>query len=270
MRSRAMKSLPLKRGHDRGTQNDTPSLPTTQLLRQICDEFCELRQQKFNCGNDRFMCGFAAIGGRSVLMLTHVRNTRRGKGRAVERTHDRAGGYRKAGHLIQLAKKFGQPIVICLVAPSPSSEAIGAESREVLGLPKHILSQWQLKVPILLLVLTTRSSCAIFGSWLADKIIALEQTQFLMTTSDQRRRRRIHVSAKEMLRWGVIDKTIPVSPKSARHHQAIMSYRMRAVLSEMLDEVSYLSPTELMVHRRAKLARVEAMSVKLSRRERSA
>ena len=266
MRSLALKSSSVKRSHNGVVQKAASSLPTSQLVRQICDEFIELRRENVNFGKMRLVGGFATIGRYPVLILVHGENGRRGTRRNAESARSRASGYRKADHLMQLSHKFRKPIVVCFVAPPPSSGTIAAESREDLCLPKHILSQWNLDVPIILVALTTKSSYDIFGVWLADKTIALEQAQFVTTIAGQEKQRRINVRAEELLRGGVIDKTIPASSKSTRHSEAVMPYRLRAVLSQMLDEVSYVSPKELMVHRRAKLARVEAMAVKLSER----
>jgi acetyl-CoA carboxylase alpha subunit len=240
-------------------QNTSPSLLTSQLVQQICDEFIELRRQRANFGKDRLIGGFATIGRYSVLILVHGENGRRGKNRIPESARGRASGFRKADHLMQLAYKFRKPIVVCFVAPPSSSRTIAAESREDLCLPKHILSQWYLDVPIILVILTSKSAYDIFGVWLADKAIALEQAQFVMSIPGQGKQRRINVRAEELLRGGVIDKTIPASSKSTRHSQAVMLYRLRAVLIQMLDEVAGGSLKELRARRQERLARLEAM-----------
>jgi acetyl-CoA carboxylase alpha subunit len=164
---------------------------------------------------------------------------------------------------MQLAHKFSRPVVVCFADPTSSSGTAITEFHEALGLPKHILSQWYLEVPIILVVLISKSPYDIFGIWLADKAIALEQARFMMTLPDRGKNRRIVVSTEELVRGGIIEKAIPAPSNLAHHSQSVLSYRLRGALTQVLDEVAYLSAGELIIHRRAKLARVEAVPVKL-------
>ena len=116
---------------------------------------------------------------------------------------------------MQLAHKFKKPIVVCFVAPASSSGLILAERNEALGLPKHIFSQWCLDVPIVIVILTSKSTYDFFGLWLAEKSLALDQTRFVLALQCQGRNRRFSVDAMKLVHSGIIDKTIAVSPNYA-------------------------------------------------------
>jgi hypothetical protein len=116
---------------------------------------------------------------------------------------------------------------------------------------------------MILVVLSRRSSADIFGAWLANKVLALEHTHFSMKMLDQGKSRQFHVGASELLHEGIVDTSIPVPLNRGSHAQAGMQYRLKAALIQVLDEVSYLSGRELIIRRRAKLARVEAVLLKL-------
>jgi acetyl-CoA carboxylase alpha subunit len=254
-----MKSSSVNRSHKGVVQKAASSVPTAESVRQACDEFIEIRREHVNFGKNRLVGGFATIGRHSALILIHGENGRRGKSRIPKSVRGRASGFLKADHLIQLAHKFKKPIVVCFVAPASSSGLIPAEPHEALGLPKHILSQWYLDVPIVLVILTSKSAYDIFGVWLADKSLALDQTRFILALQDQGRNRRFEVDAKTLARGGIIDKTISVSRNFSGPTTRAIPSRLRNALIQMLDEVAGDSPEDLKARRLERLARVEAM-----------
>ena len=169
-----MKSSSVKRIHKSVVQMAVSSEPTAEFVRLACDEFIELRREHVNIGKNQLVGGFATIGRHSALIMIHGDNGRRGKNRIPESARGRASGFWNAEHLMQLAHKFRRPIIVCFVASALPSGLIPAEPHEALGLPKHILSQWNLDVPIVLVILTSKSAYDTFGLWLADKSLALE------------------------------------------------------------------------------------------------
>lgn len=243
------------------------SEPTAEFVRLACDEFIELRREHVNIGKNRLIGGFATIGRHSVLIMIHGDNGRRGKNRTPESARGRASGFRNAEHLMQLAHKFRQPIIVCFLDSALPSGLIPAEPHEALGLPKHILSQWNLDVPIVLVILTSKSAYDIFGLWLADKSLALDLTRFVWALQDQGRNRRFAVDAKTLVCNGIIDRTISASPNLAGLTRKTIPSRLRNALIQMLDEVAGDSPEELRARRRERLARVEAMVVNMCERE---
>lgn len=258
-----MKLTSGKRNHRGIAQKEASSLPLSQFMRQVCDDFIELRGERVSFGKNRVIGGLATIGNYSVLGLIHYQDGHGRKTRIQEPDRGRVSGFRKVQRLMQLAHKFSRPVVVCFADPTSSSGTAITELHEALGLPKHILSQWYLEVPIILVVLTSKCAYDIFGIWVADKAIALERAQFITTLPDRGKNRRIIVSTKELVRGGIIDKAIAAPSNLARDSPAVMSYRLRGALTQVLDEVSYLSARELIISRRAKLAQVESMIMKL-------
>jgi acetyl-CoA carboxylase alpha subunit len=240
-------------------------LPSGEFVRQACDEFVEVCREHVNFGKNRFVGGIATIGRHTPLILIHGENERGGKIRNSGSA--RVSGFRKADHLMQLAHKFKKPIVVCFVAPASSSGLIPAERNDVLSLPKHIFSQWCLDVPIVIVILTSKSTCDFFGLWLADKTLALDQTRFVLALQCQGRNRRFDVDAMKLVRSGIIDKTIAVSPNYADPKKKVLLIRLRNELIQMLDEVAGGSAEDSKARRKEKLARFEAMVANMCKRE---
>jgi len=232
-------------------------------MRRVFDDFIEIRRNVTSFGKNRVIDGLVKIGHHSVLVLIHCQVGHGRKTRIQEPNRGRVNGFRKVQRVMQLAHKFSRPVVVCYTDPTSLSCTAITELHEALGLSKHILSQWYLKVPIILVVLTTKIPIDIFNIWLADKVIILEDAQFVMNIPERGKNRRIIVNTEVLMRGGFIDKTIPAPSNLPSHSQAVISYRLGGALTQMLDEVSHVSPRELIVHRRVKLAQVEAMILKL-------
>ena len=238
--------------------------PSLEIVRRACDEFVELRRERGKGGEIKVIAACATIGRYSVLVLIHCRAGGGQKKCTIEAARRRSMEFRKSQHLIQLARRFKQPIVVCVVDPPVSGKASTARWYEPFEVPKHLLSQWTLDVPVVLLVLASKVSCGIFGVWLPDKSVALAHTKFLVEPGKQSRHRSCEVEAKQLVHSGILDGTIAASPHSTAPQMKLMQHRLRNALIQLLDEVAECSPQELMARRQNKLERVEAMAANLS------
>src|SRR5690242_7526048 len=186
--------------HRKRTSRAAPlAWPSLQIVREVCDEFVELRRDRGRDGEIRVVTACATIGRYSVLALIHCRAGGHQKKCTIEAARRRSMEFRKSQHLIRLAQRFKQPIVVCVVDPPVSSKAATARWYEPFEVSKHLLSQWTLDVPVVLLVLASKVSCGIFGVWLPDKSVALAHTKFLMEPGKQSRHRCCEVEAKQLV-----------------------------------------------------------------------
>lgn len=123
---------------------------------------------------------------------------RRAKSCSLESAHRRADEFRKTQHLVQLAQKFKQPVLVCFIDPQGSHGVATIDWDEGLDFSKHLLSQWLLRVPIILLMLTAKTSGTIFDAWLADKSLALDKTRYVLALQNQEVNRRFEVDTKTL------------------------------------------------------------------------
>lgn len=253
---------PVKGDHERLAQEALSTVLFIEFVRQICDDFIELRRGRGFLGENELIGGSATIGRNSVIALLYCKNEHSGNSRSSAPASVRFSGYRTAQHLMGLAHKFNRPVVVFTTSQTSLQGSCIAEPHEALGFGNHILSQCRLEVPIILAVLSRWSSGDIFGAWLSDKILSLEQTQFLMTILDQEKSIRVQVGAKCLLHQGIIDQTVPVPSGGMYDAQVTMPKpkRLRAALSKLLEEVSHVSPKELMIRRKEKIERISEIA----------
>jgi acetyl-CoA carboxylase alpha subunit len=197
-----------------------------------------------------------------VFALLYWKNEHGGKRRSSSSAGTRLSGYRTAQHLMGLAQKFRRPIVVFTTSQASLQDACITEPHEAHGFSNHILTQCRLEMPIVLAVLSRWSSGDIFGAWHADKILALEQTRFSMTVLGHETSIPVQAGAKYLLHQGVIDRTVPARSGGIYDPQVPMPEprQFRTALSKILEEVSHISPEELMIQRKNKQERISQIA----------
>lgn len=253
---------PVNGNRARPTQESLSPGQFIGFVRQTCNDFTALRRGSAFLGENDLIAATATIGCHSVFALLYWKNEHGGKRHSSAPAGTRLSGYRTAQHLMGLAHKFNHPIVVFTTSQTSLQGASMTEPQQAHGFSNHILSQSRLEIPIILAVLSRWSSGDIFGAWLADKVLALEQTRFSMTIHAQDNSIPIQVEAAHLFRHSVIDQTVPVSSDGLCNSQVTMPKpkSLNAALSQLLDKVSFASPKELMMQRKEKNKRISKFS----------
>src|SRR5690554_3881041 len=126
-----------------------PARPyTLNYIERICDEFLELAGDRAYADDPAIVGGLARIDGRPVMLLG------RQKGRdtkaKVRRNFGmpRPEGYRKALRLMEMAERFGLPVVTLIDTPG-AYPGVGAEERgQSEAIARNLLVMSRLRVPI--------------------------------------------------------------------------------------------------------------------------
>jgi acetyl-CoA carboxylase carboxyl transferase subunit alpha len=145
---------------------------------QVVSEFCELHGDRY-FGDDRAMVtGLGRIGQHQVMIVGHDR------GRSLE---DRIAcnfgcanpeGYRKALAKMQLAGKFGIPIVTFIDTPG-AYPGMEAEQRGIArAIAANLVAMPKLRVPIVSVVIGEGGSGGALGIGVADHLAMLEHSIF--------------------------------------------------------------------------------------------
>jgi acetyl-CoA carboxylase alpha subunit len=225
------------------------SWPSVHAMRQACDGFIELRQD-VDGHRPALIAAAAVIGRHPVFVLIHGWHSKAEK-RSKQDRH-RSMPSRKSQHVLRLAQRFGRPIVVCVADPPGSEKAGAAIQRRAAASALHVMSQWKLDVPVILVISAAKVPLGIFGVWLADRCLSLAHSKFVLE-----RPRRSEIEAKELVRCNILNGTF-VAPASVTLSQAkTASYKLRHALIRLLDDVIGLSPAELTSLRKERLASIE-------------
>ena len=242
---------------------------TKDYLNLAFDEFFELHGDKF-FGDDRAMLtGFAKLGRHKVMVVGHQ------KGRTYkERTACHFGcahpeGYRKAMSKMEMAEKYGLPI-ICFIDTPGAYPGIGAEERgqaQVIAESMFLMSQ--LKVPVICVVIGEGGSGGALGIGVGNKIAMLQNAYYSVISPEgcagilwkshqfaSKAADALRFTSSHLLKLGVVDDVIeePLGGAHRDHHQ--MASRLKNYLSRTLDQLLKLSPDELADARYEKFRRM--------------
>ena len=259
-------SAPGKPCRSRGTKIGPHS---SDYLALVFDEFVELHgDRKF--GDDRaVLCGFAKLDQRKVMVIGHE------KGRTYkERTVCYFGcahpeGYRKALQKMQLAAKFGLP-VICFIDTPGAYPGIGAEERgQAWAIAENMYEMSRLETPIICVIIGEGGSGGALGigvgtAWpccstrgipsSAPKAVPASCGR--ATNIAARAAGALRFTAKDLLEFGVVD-TVLQEPLGGAHrdpHQ--MATRLKIYLVKMLRELSTIDRPTLLQQRYEKFRRM--------------
>jgi len=259
----AWQRITIARRPDRPVTSDYVSLITTN--------FMELHGDRCFSDDRAIISGLAQVGKHRVLLV----GTQKGKN-TRERTQCNWGcphpeGYRKAIHKMQLAERFGLPIVT-LIDTTGAYPGIGAEERgQAQAIAYNLRAMSTLRVPILCVIIGEGGSGGAIGIGLGDKFLMMENSWFsvispegcaaiLWKTADKRKEaaEALKLTAKDLLRLGIIDQIIPEPAGGAHRDIAAAASAVKEAIVGGLDELRKVPLDELLNVRYQKYRRVGA------------
>ena len=228
----------------------------------ICEEFTELHGDR-QFGDDRAIVGgFALLGGRQIMIIGQQkgRDTKENILRNFGMPHPE--GYRKALRLMQLAGKFGRPIVTLIDTPGAfpgvdaekrgQSEAIARNLREMLRVP----------VPIVVVIIGEGGSGGALAMALGDRVLMLENAIYSVISPEgcaailwgdraqaPRAAEALRITARDLDALGVIDRVLEEPKGGAHSDPTAMATTLRGVLEDELDWLASV-PTETLLENR--------------------
>jgi acetyl-CoA carboxylase carboxyl transferase subunit alpha len=235
----------------------------------VFDEFVELHGDRL-FGDDRaIMTGFAKLDHRKVLVVGHE------KGRTYkERTACYFGcahpeGYRKALLKMQLAAKFGLP-VICLIDTPGAYPGIGAEERgQAWAIAENMYEMSRLATPIICVVIGEGGSGGALGIGVGDRIAVLQHSWYSVISPEgcagilwksheyaSRAAGALRFTAKDLLEFGVIDSVLQEPLGGAHRDPHQMAARLKVYLVKMLRELATVDRQTLLDQRYDKFRRM--------------
>jgi len=213
--------------------------------------------------------GMGRLDGRSVVVLGQE------KGHDTESRvkHNfgmaRPEGYRKAQRLMDLADRFGLP-VITFVDTAGAYPGIGAEERgQAEAIARSIESCLDLKVPVISLVIGEGGSGGAIAIAVADRILMLEHSVYSVISPEgcasilwrdgshaTDAANALKLTAQDLLALEVIDDIVP-EPVGAAHRDRDATIRAAgAAISKNLAELAGVDGTVLRQQRREKFLKM--------------
>jgi acetyl-CoA carboxylase carboxyl transferase subunit alpha len=249
-----------------------PARPyTLDYLPRIIEDFREMHGDRRFADDSAMVGGLGYFDGKPVVVLGQQ------KGRKTKEKLQRnlgmvkPEGYRKSMRLMDLAARFGRP-VLCLLDTPGAFPGIDAEERgQAEAVAKSLEVMASLPVPIISVVIGEGGSGGALAIGVADRVLMLENAIYsvispegcasILFRSDDRKAEAaaaMRITASEILRLGVIDEIIPEAPGGAHRDFDATAHNVAAAIRKNLAELTGLSPQRLKEQRYQKYRRMGA------------
>ncbi len=240
---------------------------TLDYVENLFTDWVELHGDRLYGEDAALVTGLARFEGRSVAIIGHQkgRETKESLRRNFGMAHPE--GYRKALRIMQMAERFGLPI-LCFVDTMGAYPGIGAEERgQAEAIARNLMEMSQMKVPILIIVVGEGASGGALGIGVGDRILMMENAWFGVISpescsailwGDSSKKielsETMRITAQDLLQLKIVDRIIP-EPLGGAHWDPPATYGlMKDVIREELGALSALDPDSLPESRIAKFA----------------
>lgn len=228
----------------------------------IFDEFLPLAGDRAFADDQAILGGFARLDGRRVMVIGHEK----GDDTVTRLKHNfgmgKPEGYRKAIRLMQMADRFGLPVVT-LVDTSGAFPGVQAEERgQAEAIARSTEQCLALGVPMIAAVVGEGGSGGAVALAAANRVLMFEHAVYsvispegcasiLWRTADKASdaATAMQVTAQHLKALGVIDDIVPEPVGGAHRAPAEAIAALKAALIRHLDALGTLSPAALRTQR---------------------
>ncbi len=225
---------------------------TLSYIDAITDgDFIELHGDR-NVKDDKAMVGgFGSIDGQTVMFIGQQKgiNTKMRQYRNFGMANPE--GYRKALRLMRLAEKFNKPIVTLIDTPGAYPGLEAEERGQGEAIARNIYEMFNVKVPILCIIIGEGASGGAIGIGVGDRILMLENTWYSVISPEscssilwrswdykQQAAEALKLTPNDMLNNGLIDGIIK-EPLGGAHTDHETTFQI--VKKEIKKQLSELS-----------------------------
>jgi acetyl-CoA carboxylase carboxyl transferase subunit alpha len=232
---------------------------TLDYISMIMTDFIELHGDRAFGDDKAIICGFAKIDNRKIVIMGHQkgRDTKENLKRNFGCAHPE--GYRKALRVMQMAEKFGLPIVVFIDTPG-AYPGVGAEERgQSQAIALNLREMAGIAVPILAIVIGEGGSGGALGIGVADRVCVLENAYYSVISPEgcsailwkdgskaPEAAEVLKLTAQELLKMGVIEEVVPEPLGGAHRDPQKTAQAIKETVDKNLKELAKLEKEDLL------------------------
>ncbi len=247
-----------------------PARPyTLDYIERIFEGFVEFHGDRLYRDDPAIVGGMAELGGQPIMVIGHQ------KGRETkENIHRNFGmpnpeGYRKALRLMEMAARYGRPVITFVDTPG-AYPGIGAEERgQAEAIARNLREMAMLKAPIVVVITGEGGSGGALALAVGDRVLMLEHSIYAVISPEgcasilwkdaakkEEAAEALKLTSRDLAELEVIDRIVPEPMGGAHRDVDAMAGRLGTVLQEELAELQSLSVGELVERRIEKFGRM--------------
>src|SRR5581483_2596349 len=231
---------------------------TLDYVERIFTDFSEIHGDRRYADDPAIVCGMAKYHGEPVLIV----GTQKGRD-TKQKVHRNFGmpnpeGYRKAIRAMQIAEKFGRPIITLVDVPG-AYPGLGAEERgQAEAIAYNLREMARLKVPIVTIITGEGGSGGALAIAVADRVLMMDNAIYSVISPegcasimwrDATKRdlaaEAMKITAKDLSKLGIIDDVFPEPEGGAHENHEAAAKLLDSSLEKHLSQLKGKSGDEL-------------------------
>jgi acetyl-CoA carboxylase carboxyl transferase subunit alpha len=253
-----------------------PNRPQTRdYIQLMCRDFCELQGDRRFGDDPAIVTGFARIDSIKVLIVGHQKGRSTQEKLACHFGCAHPEGYRKALQKMELAEKFGLPIVTFVDTPG-AYPGLGAEQRgQAEAIAVNLREMSRLRTPVVSVVIGEGGSGGALGIAIADRVAMLQNSWYSVIspegcaailwkqaneTTNAAAAKSLKLTARDNLELRIIDEVIPEPVGGAHRDPAGAAEALRKWVVAQLHDLKRVDPDVLVKNRYDRFRRMGAYS----------
>ena len=235
--------------------NNRPN--TLDYIQRLFTGFAELHGDRRFADDHAIICGFAEYRGQPVAVMGHQQGGDTKQKIYRNFGYARPEGYRKALRVLQMAEKFGRPVVVFIDTPA-AYPGVESEERGVAeAIALNLREMMMIEVPIVVIVCGEGGSGGALGIAIGDRVFMQEFSVYSVIPPEgcaailwRDANRKVEaadalkITAQDMTALGLVDAIIPEPPGGAHNDHERASALVDQALHHALTEVAALSVEE--------------------------
>ena len=242
---------------------------TLDYVQALFTEFTELHGDRRFGDDPALVCGLALYREQPVAIVGHQ------KGRDTKgKIHRNFGmpkpeGYRKALRVMQLAAKFGRPILSFVDTPGAYPGLDAEERGQAEAIAHNLREMVRLRSPIIVNVTGEGGSGGALAIAVGDRVNMLEHSVYSVISPEgcasilwrdagraEEAATAMKITAADLHRFGIVDQLVPEPPGGAHTDHEALFKTLDAVIEAQLRELCKLPLEELLARRYEKFRRM--------------
>ena len=241
------------------------------FVQHAFEDFVPLGGDRLYGEDEAILGGFARLGGRRVMLIGHEK----GHDTETRLRHNfgmgKPEGYRKAIRLMDMAGRFGLPVVT-LVDTSGAFPGVEAEERgQAEAIARSTEACLALPVPMVATIVGEGGSGGAVALASAERVLMLEHAVYsvispegcasiLWRTADKApdAAEAMKVTAQHLERLGVIDRIVPEPAGGAKRDPVATAKALGQAIGEELDTLAEMAPEQIRRMREERFLRIGA------------
>lgn len=242
---------------------------TLDLVPLLFEDFSEIRGDRAFADDPSIVCGMGKFHGRPVMVVGHQKGHDTKQRVARNFGQAKPEGYRKALRAMELAAKFGRPIIVFIDTPGAYPGVDAEERGQAEAIARNLREMVRLPVPILVTITGEGGSGGALAVAVGDRVLMLENAVYSVISPEgcasitwrdaskaEVAAEALKITSKDLLELELIDEIVPEPEGGAHTDYDTTAKILDGALTRALAEVSKLSPKELLEQRYQKFRRM--------------